>query len=126
MSAIVRDTIRHLADQIESVFPDHTRALKFELSDWIALDDNTYEERPRRLTESGWNRVADIICSLAALPGEELLESTRHLRLRALVLAESARAMARHVFGGVRGRGALELAEWMVTDPAAYVSPFST
>lgn len=111
---VVRDGLMALADRIEPFFPLHAKAIRDEMTHWTLRDDGTWEGSPRKMTDSRWNRVADIICSLAALPGHLFSVEARHARLEALCRVEAPRAMARHYFGGQRAEGALELAEWLM------------
>lgn len=106
----VYDTMLTVATRIERHFPHHAKCVKDELLVWSMNGDGEWVSTHRRMTDSRWNRVADIICSMAALPGTELPLESRHARLSALCAAEAARAMARHKFGGKRADGALDLA----------------
>lgn len=113
-STFVYDALFALADTIEPHFPHHAKCIRDEMLVW-RLVDGTWSSTARNMTDSRWNRLADIVCSMAAMPGRFLPIEARHIRLSALCLAESARAMARHRFGGKRAFGALELAVHIAT-----------
>jgi hypothetical protein len=109
-SMFVYDAMLVLANRIEPYFPHHAKCVKDELLVWTMDGDGNWSSAPRNMTETRWNRLANIICSLVALPGIGLTVEARHTRLNALCLSEAARAMARHRFGGKRANGALDLA----------------
>lgn len=114
----VYDSMLTLADTLEPVFPHHAKCIRDELLKWTLVDGEWKSSR-RVMTETRWNRLADVIGSMAAMPGTLLEQDSKHVRLRALCAAEAPRAMARVCFGGKRGHGALDLA----VDIAAEYSP---
>jgi hypothetical protein len=108
--AYVHDSMLVLAEQLRPLFPHHAKSMDDELTLWVLDANGEWRGSPRNMTETRWNRLADIICSLASLPGTYLDDETKRLRLVALCAAEAPRCMARHQFGGKRGWGALDLA----------------
>lgn len=106
----------NVATELEPFFPHHAKAIRDEMTQWILNDDGEWSSSPRKMTDTRWNRVGDIICSLASLPGMFLTDDAKWARVRALCVAEAPRAMARHCFGGPRSYGCLDLAAWIMTD----------
>lgn len=114
----VYDSMLTLAGKIEGLFPHHAKCIRDEMIVWTMGKDEQWHSSPRFMTDQRWNRVADIIGSLASLPGTLLSEEAKHVRLHALCQGEAARAMARHRFGGKRAFGALELALFIAVPDA--------
>lgn len=115
-TGFVHDGLLALSNLIEPFFPLQAKAVRDELTLWTMDDSGEWRGQPRRMTDSRWNRVADIICSLAALPGALLTLEANRARLKALCVAEAPRAMARHCFGGRHSESALDLALFIVDE----------
>lgn len=106
----VYETMMKVAERLKTFFPHHSKCMLDELLVWTMDENKEWTSSPRNMTDQRWNRLADIICSMASLPGTAMPIEARHIRLSALCAGEAARAMARHRFGGKRAFGALELA----------------
>lgn len=117
---LVYDSMLALANTLEPLFPDHCNSIRRECLKYTLNDAGEWTSSPQVMTETRWNRLADVICSLAALPGVALNDETKRIRFRALCLAEAPRAMARHCFGGKRSYGALDTAVYIAE---AYAPP---